>query len=34
MSLKDIAEAVGKGLSVPVISVDPEKAADHFGMFA
>ena len=31
--LRDIAEAIGKGLKIPVISVPPEKAAEHFGMF-
>jgi nucleoside-diphosphate-sugar epimerase len=29
-----IAEAIGKGLGVPVISVSPEGAAEHFGWFA
>ena len=31
--LRDIAEAVGKGLKIPVISIAPEKAAEHFGAF-
>jgi nucleoside-diphosphate-sugar epimerase len=34
VSLRDIAEAIGKGLKVPVVSIPPEKAAEHFGMFA
>ena len=33
VSLHDIAEAIGKGLKISVISVAPEKAAEHFGMF-
>jgi nucleoside-diphosphate-sugar epimerase len=35
--LRDIAEVVGRGLKVPVISLSPEEAAAHFGwlgMFA
>jgi nucleoside-diphosphate-sugar epimerase len=35
--LRDIAEAIGRGLKVPVVSLSPEKAAAHFGwltMFA
>ena len=32
--LRDIAEVIGRGLRVPVISVSPEKAADHFGWLA
>ncbi len=34
VSLREIVETVGKGLSVPVISIAPEKAAEHFGWFA
>ena len=33
VSLRDIAEALGKGLKVPVKSIGPEQAAAHFGMF-
>jgi nucleoside-diphosphate-sugar epimerase len=34
VSMRDIAETIGKGLKVPVISIAPEKAAEHFGWFA
>lgn len=33
VSLRDIAEAIGKGLQVAVISILPEKAVEHFGPF-
>ena len=33
VSLRDIAEALGKGLKLPVESIVPEKAAEHFGVF-
>jgi nucleoside-diphosphate-sugar epimerase len=31
---RDIAEAIGHGLGLPVVSVSPDNAADHFGWFA
>lgn len=34
VSIRDIAETIGKGLKVPVVSIAPEKAAEHFGWFA
>ena len=32
--LREIAETLGKGLKIPVVSLDPEKAAGHFGWLA
>jgi nucleoside-diphosphate-sugar epimerase len=32
--LREIAEAIGKGLHVPVVSIAPEAAAGHFGFLA
>ncbi len=34
VTLREIAETIGKGLNVPVVSIDAEKAAEHFGPFA
>ena len=31
VSTREIAEAIGRGLGVPPVSVAPEQAADHFG---
>ncbi len=33
VSLRDIAETIGKGLKVPAVSIPAEKAAEQFGMF-
>ncbi len=34
VSLREIAEAIGRGLNVPVVSKSPEEAARHFGWLA
>jgi len=34
VSLRDIAETIGKGLQIPVKSISPEEAATHFGWLA
>ncbi len=31
VAARDIAEAIGRGLGVPAVSVDPAEAAEHFG---
>ena len=33
VSLRDIAETIGKGLKVPVVSILAERAGEHFGPF-
>ena len=34
VTLREIAETLGKGLKIPVVSLDGEKAAEHFGWLA
>ena len=34
LETRDIATALSKGLDLPLISVAPDKAAEHFGWFA
>jgi nucleoside-diphosphate-sugar epimerase len=34
VSMREIAETIGKGLKVPVVSIAPEKAVEHFGWLA
>jgi nucleoside-diphosphate-sugar epimerase len=33
VALRDIAETIGRGLKVPLLSIPAEKAGEHFGMF-
>ena len=33
IAFRDIAEAIGRGLNLPVVSLSPDRAADHFGWF-
>ena len=33
VSLRDIAETIGKGLKVPLVSIPADKAGEHFGAF-
>jgi hypothetical protein len=34
VTLRDIAEILGRGLKLPVVSLSPEEAAAHFGWLA
>jgi nucleoside-diphosphate-sugar epimerase len=34
VAFRVVAEAIGRGLNIPVVSKAPEEAADHFGWFA
>ena len=34
MEAREIAELVGAGLNLPVVSVSPEDTQEHFGWFA
>ena len=34
MPIREIAEAIGRGLKVPVVAMSPEEAVGHFGRLA
>jgi nucleoside-diphosphate-sugar epimerase len=34
IAVREIAQVLGEGLGVPVISLSPDKAAEHFGWLA
>ncbi len=34
MPLRAVAEAIGRGLDLPVASIDADRAAEHFGWLA
>lgn len=34
VTAREIAEALGRGLSLPVVSIEPDRAAEHFGWMA
>ena len=34
ISVREIAEAIGRGLKIPVVAMSHEEAADHFGSFS
>jgi nucleoside-diphosphate-sugar epimerase len=34
LTLREIAESIGRGLKLPVVSISPEEAAAHFGLIA
>ena len=34
VTVREIAEAIGQGLNIPVVSLSPEKAQEHFGWLA